>query len=156
CGHDMWLLASMESKLGQGIGVDPDLDIPSSGRLVARKGAADDVLPTLDAESADRIIMLAVLEHIPPDTVGGLLREVRRVLKTDGSLVLTTPTPASKPLLEFLAFRLRVISRPEIEDHKKYYDRHAIDEVASSAGMRVVTYKKFQFGLNSLAEVTPA
>ena len=156
CGHDMWLLRSIEDKLGAGIGVDPDLEIESAGRLEARKGTALDVLRGLDVESVDRVILLAVLEHIPPSGVGDLLSEIRRVLRPSGSLVLTTPTPRSKPLLKFLAFRLRIISRAEIEDHKRYYDRAAIEEVAAESGMHVARYSTFQVGMNSLAEVVPS
>jgi SAM-dependent methyltransferase len=153
CGHDMWLLGMLEDRIERGIGVDPDLVASSRGRLEARPGDAAKVLPELPDGSVDRVVLLAVLEHIPPDRVVGLLREVRRVLGPVGSLVLTTPTPRSKPLLEFLAFRARVISRAEIEDHKRYYDRAAIEEVASCAGLAVARYQTFQFGLNSLAEV---
>ena len=45
------------------------------------------------------------------------------MLKPGGLLVLTVPSWRAKPVLEFLSFRLGIVSRAEIEDHKRYFDR---------------------------------
>ena len=65
--------------------------------------------------------MLAVLEHLsyPED----ILKEIHRVLKKDGRLIITVPSKIAKPILEFLSYKMNVIDRLEIEDHKKYYNK---------------------------------
>lgn len=40
----------------------------------------------------DLVVAREVIEHVPPDDVGAFVAELRRVLKQDGVLVLTTPT----------------------------------------------------------------
>ena len=82
-----------------------------------------------------------------------LFTEFRRILKDDGRILLTTPTPASRPLLEFLAFKLKIISGPEIADHKHYYSRADIGGIAARHGLACETYRTFQFGLNSFASL---
>ena len=76
--------------------------------------------------------MLAVLEHLEHPTP--ILREIRRVLTPSGKLVLTVPSKAAKPILEFLAFRLGIISRAEIADHKTYYDRRSLTRLLDQTG----------------------
>jgi hypothetical protein len=36
---------------------------------------------------------------------------------------MTIPSVYSKPVLEFLAYKLKIISKDEILDHKQYYDK---------------------------------
>ena len=52
-------------------------------------------------ESFDIVTMLAVLEHLsyPED----ILKEINRILRKDGRLVLTVPSKIAKPILEFMA-----------------------------------------------------
>lgn len=73
----------------------------------------------LPDQSVDCVTMLALLEHL--NKPGAVLREVFRILKPGRKVILTTPAPYSKPLLEFLAFRLKLISAEEIMDHKHYF-----------------------------------
>lgn len=40
----------------------------------------------------DLVVAREVIEHVPPDEVGGFVAELRRVLKPGGLLVVTTPT----------------------------------------------------------------
>ena len=95
--------------------------------------------------------MLAVLEHVETNKVELLFKEFKRILKKNGKVILTTPTPLSKPILEFLAYKLRIISECEIRDHKKYYTRNDIKELAEATNFLLDSYKLFQFGLNSSA-----
>ena len=154
CGHQALFLRSVQQHIRQGIGLDYDA---TPGRLAANLEIQNfhfkDRFEFPD-RTFDNITILAVLEHIPPDQVGILFREFRRILKDDGRVLLTTPTPASKPLLEFLAFKLRIISAPEIADHKHYYSRADIHALAGREGFACSTYATFQFGLNSFAAFT--
>ncbi len=48
-------------------------------------------LPYADS-SFDYVTMFEVLEHIPPEEIPGVLKELARVLKPDGRLVLSVPS----------------------------------------------------------------
>ena len=158
CGHQALFLRSVQQHIRQGIGLDYDA---TPGRVATNLEIQNfhfkDRFEFPD-RTFDNITILAVLEHIPPDQVGILFREFRRILKDDGRVLLTTPTPASKPLLEFLAFKLRIISAPEIADHKHYYSQADIQAVAAGQGFGCSAYHTFQFGLNCFAALnkTPA
>lgn len=151
CGHQALFLRGVRQDIRSGIGLDYDA---APGRPAANLEIQNfhfkDRFEFPD-RTFDHITILAVLEHIPLDQVSVLFREFRRILKADGSVLLTTPTPASKPLLEFLAFRLKIISGPEIADHKHYWNQADITKLAERDGFTCETYHKFQFGMNSFA-----
>jgi ubiquinone/menaquinone biosynthesis C-methylase UbiE len=42
-------------------------------------------------ESFDSVVVLEVLEHIPPSKILSALKEIRRVLKVEGTLILSVP-----------------------------------------------------------------
>lgn len=69
----------------------------------------------------DVIFATAILEHLSEPVA--FLKECYRCLAPDGCLLLTTPSIRSQPVLEFLAYKLKLISAEEIEDHKDYYDK---------------------------------
>lgn len=96
----------------------------------------------------DRIIMLGVLEHITVSRVKPVLSMLKTHLRKDGFLILTTPAPAAKPILEVLSF-LRIVDRKNILEHKKYWRKHELYALADACGFRVVTYSSFQCGLNN-------
>ena len=94
--------------------------------------------------------MLAVLEHLDLILVNPLFSEFKRVLKPNGKIILTSPTPKSKNIMDFLAFKLGIISKLEIGDHKKYYSKKDLEKLSRQNGFVLEEYKTFQFGLNSL------
>ena len=84
---------------------------------------------------------LAVIEHLPVDEVLSHLRDIGACLRPGGTLVLTTPTPAAKPVLEFLAFRLGVISQQEIADHRHYWNTKELRGALHQAGFSDIRMK---------------
>lgn len=156
CGHQALFLRGLAGDIRSGIGLDYDA---TPGRIAPNLTLDNfhfrDRFAFADA-SFDHITILAVLEHIPLDQVDVLFGEFRRLLRPGGSVLLTTPTPASRPLLEFLAFRLKLISGPEIADHKHYWSQTDIAALAARTGFACAAYRTFQFGLNSFAALTPA
>ena len=102
----------------------------------------------LKDEKADCVFMLAVLEHLPVDTP--LLSEAVRILKKGGYFILTTPAPAAKPVLEFLSYRLHLISEESIREHQHYYPKKELQDIMKRHGCRVITCQKFQLGFNEL------
>ena len=108
-------------------------------------------LPIKD-KSVDTVFLNAVLEHLEkPEDV---LIDALRVLKKKGKIVMTTPTPMSKPILEFMAFKLHIINEDEILDHKHYYNLRDINDLVEKLNngfkVKLVKYKKFELGVNSL------
>jgi 2-polyprenyl-3-methyl-5-hydroxy-6-metoxy-1,4-benzoquinol methylase len=91
--------------------------------------------------------MLAVLEHL--ERPEAILRQIHRVLRPDGQLVLTVPSKAAQPILEFLAFRLGVVNRAEIADHKAYYDRISLARILGESGFKVLEHHYFQLWMNN-------
>ncbi|MFA5870348.1 MAG: class I SAM-dependent methyltransferase [Candidatus Paceibacterota bacterium] len=105
-------------------------------------------LPFPDA-SFDCVTIFAVLEHLVyPEEIS---KEIKRVLKPGGSLLLTVPSPLAKPILEFLAFMLHVIDEESIRDHKRYLSAKKISELLLRAGFLDVNSYYFEFGCNVFA-----
>ncbi|MDH4129126.1 MAG: class I SAM-dependent methyltransferase [Spirochaetota bacterium] len=118
CGFDGTFLKSISHKISMGIGIDKKVNPYSDYKIRLIQEKMDTKL-NVQSQMFDCITLLAVLEHL--DYPSSILEECHRILKPNGVLILTTPTPLSKPLLEFLAFKLKIVSREEIEDHKYYF-----------------------------------
>ena len=98
--------------------------------LRARRAARRSACSTLDLNAEPRlpfadghfsaVTLLAVVEHLDPGSLVKPLREVYRVLASDGRVVITTPAPWSDGLLRAMA-RLRLVSAEEIEEHVYAY-----------------------------------
>jgi hypothetical protein len=49
-----------------------------------------------------------------------------------------------------MSFRLGIVSRAEIEDHKRYYDRRDLDQLfARIPGLTLEKHAYFQLGMNN-------
>ena len=156
CGWDARLLRSVEPYIAYGVGIDrkaPDL---RSDKLRTIRGDIEARLP-FEASAFDVVSLLAVLEHVSDPL--RVLIEIRRVLRPNGTLILTVPSPAAKPLLEFLAFGLKLVNPAEIADHKRYFGKADLDALSDRAGLRILTHRYFQMGFNNfatLSQKTPA
>jgi 2-polyprenyl-3-methyl-5-hydroxy-6-metoxy-1,4-benzoquinol methylase len=103
----------------------------------------------MGSSSVDCVTLIAVLEHLEkPESV---LSECNRILKNDGIILITTPAPVSKPILEFLSFKLHIVSPAEIKDHKHYFTRRELSMILEKRGFANVQVKSFEFGLNNFA-----
>jgi SAM-dependent methyltransferase len=151
CGHQLLFLRSVQTAIKLGIGLDYDAEPgrPAANLEVRQfhfKGRLD-----FPDHTFDKVTILAVLEHIPLDQVDPLLAEFTRILRPGGRVLITTPTPAAKPVLEFLAFKLHLISKPEIADHQHYYSRADLQALAGRHDLEFSAYHKFLFGFNCFA-----
>ena len=55
-------------------------------------------------------------------------------------------------MLEFLAFRLKIVSEEEIRDHKRYYNKRDLRElVALVPELTLTKHTYFQLGMNNFA-----
>ena len=148
CGTEARLLKAIEQYISYGVGVDfkpPEL---KTKKLETIKLTIENKLP-FENESFDIVTMLAVIEHLsyPED----ILKEINRILKKDGILLITVPSKIAKPILEFMAFKLKIINREEIEDHKKYYNKKDLIISANNANFYIKKHRYFQFGCNNFA-----
>lgn len=95
-------------------------DIESGGRL------------PFEDEYFDAVSMLAVLEHIEPLLLTGILKEIYRVLKKPGVYVLTTPALWTHNLLRVMAL-VNLVSPDEIKEHKAAYNPRIISSLLREA-----------------------
>ncbi|MGX3011730.1 class I SAM-dependent methyltransferase [Helicobacter sp. 23-1044] len=107
-------------------------------------------LPFKD-ESFEIVCMLAVLEHLNHPLL--MLKEIKRVLKKNGILLLSVPSHAAKPILEFLSYKLKLIDEAEIRDHKRYYNKADLARCAEFAGLKMEGHYYFQCGFNNFAKM---
>lgn len=150
CGYQAYFLRHIKNIVSSGIGIDYDIEnikIGSNIKLVKLRFI--DKLP-LAENFYDKVFLLAVIEHMPLTSVLPLFHELRRVLKKGGKIILTTPTPFGKKILEFLALKLKIISVKEVRDHKKYYNYEDFSEIAPKLNFKISEYRTFQFGINSI------
>lgn len=97
----------------------------------------------------DVVTMLAVFEHIEPDCLVDMHRDIYRILKPDGLCILTTPAFWTEGLLRLLA-KWRVISDTPIKEHKDSYDYSAVSSVLQKAGFEKnkLRFGYFEFFMN--------
>lgn len=150
CGHSAALLRTLEPRLRNGLGIDqkaPDTAALNSPKLATLRTRLDSSLPLPD-NTFDAATLLAVIEHLKQPAA--ILAEIRRVLIPGGVIVLTAPSTYAKPVLEFLAYRLHLVSEAEIRDHKRYFTRTLYQDLARETAMDLVRFESFQLGMNTL------
>jgi 2-polyprenyl-3-methyl-5-hydroxy-6-metoxy-1,4-benzoquinol methylase len=86
-----------------------------------------------DDGSFEVVTMIAVIEHIQPENVSFLLREIHRILKDDGALFVTTPAAWTDIILKTMA-KFGIIAKEEIDDHKDTFTRAKLRNYFVDAG----------------------
>ena len=156
CGWEARLLRSVEPHIAYGVGIDRKAPAIRSDKLRTIQTDLEGTMP-FGSNSFDVVSMLAVMEHLSDPL--RVLIEIKRVLRPNGTLILTVPSHAAKPVLEFLAFKLKLVNPAEIADHKRYFGRMDLQALGEEAGLRMITHKYFQMGFNNFATLgrkTPA
>lgn len=92
----------------------------------------DDRIP-FEGDFFDVITMLAVFEHIEPEKLVHQLKEIRRILKSDGVFIMTTPAGWTDGVLTVMA-ALRLVSAVEFKEHKDAYTSAKILALYQKAG----------------------
>ncbi|MDD2914282.1 MAG: class I SAM-dependent methyltransferase [Gallionella sp.] len=147
CGWEAKLLKTVEPHIAQGVGIDFKAPEIQSGKIKTQKVMLDGKLPFAN-ESFDVVTMLAVLEHLTQPVK--IAHEIERILSPGGCLVVTVPSKIAKPILEFLAYKLRVVSEAEIRDHKAYYNRRDLAFLFGKTNLKMEKCCYFQLGMNNL------
>jgi 2-polyprenyl-3-methyl-5-hydroxy-6-metoxy-1,4-benzoquinol methylase len=151
CGWEARLLKSVEPYVKRGVGVDFKAPSIATSKLTTITATLADRLPFSDAEF-DVVTLLAVLEHLSHPRA--MIEEIGRVLKPRGQVILTVPSLAAKPVLEFLAYRVGIVSETEIRDHKCYYDRKSLEVLFAGSGLTIDRHRYFQLGMNNFLVAT--
>jgi len=151
CGRNYYLFNYIKNKVKNYVGIDYNINSEHADKLLSLiKFDLDSfqALPLPD-NYFNKIVMLAVIEHL--DNYEHLIKESYKKLKAGGQILMTTPTPKAKPVLEFLA-GLGIISKKEINDHKQYFSREALRNLLINAGFKPadINIKEFEFGFNFL------
>lgn len=146
CGYHFKLLKTLEPffKIGYGFDMQVSTNNYNNKIFLHDLDITTDKYPIKD-NIIDVVISLAVIEHLyNPDH---MLNESKRILKKGGLLLMTTPTPPSKPILEFCCYT-NIFKNKDALDHKIYYSKKMLIHALKKAGFKIVKHKYFQFGLN--------
>lgn len=147
CGYNGKFLVSISEKIKNGVGYDISVAKTVAPKNInLKKANLDNFIGP--RKFFDAITALALLEHL--ERPGNFVKRARGMLKPTGKLIITTPHKRAKPILEFLAFRLGLISKEEIADHKNYFDEDSLKRLMKKSGFKIKKLETFEFGLNTL------
>lgn len=117
------------------VGMDVDMDSLSAASKTAPRAnfalASGEALPFPDA-TFDRVIMLDVLEHVPSERL--TLREVDRVLKPGGKLVISVPHKGTFAFIDAqnsvtFAVGRKILKDRENGQHHKHYSLKELNQL---------------------------
>lgn len=138
-------LKDIAPKIRRGTGIDPLTQTATQENLTFLKFYFVDHLPFKD-ESFDVICLLAVLEHV--ENKSELIAECVRLLRKEGRVILTVPSPHVDGILELLA-RLSLIDGMSLDEHH-HYDPSLLPGLFFNVGFNLLIHRRFQLGLNNL------
>ena len=83
------------------------------------------------------------------------LATIRRLVKDDGQVILTTPHPRINWLHQFGA-KLGIFGNDGYQSREQLVERHGMAALAARAGLSLKETHFFMFGLNQLFILAPA
>jgi SAM-dependent methyltransferase len=93
------------------------------------------------------LLMIAVIEHIHiPDLI---FSQLSQLLKLEGTLILTTPTPLGGFIHKLGAY-LGLFYKTAMQDHVVFYNRKSLCEKLTPFGFELTKYQLFLFSMNQL------
>lgn len=98
----------------------------------------------------DTIVCLAVIEHIAYADIYSVFKKFKTLLKKQGKIILTTPTKMADPALKLLTL-FGLLDKKNIAEHKHYWTKKELFNLAEKSGFIVKKYRKFQLGFNQMA-----
>ncbi len=98
------------------------------------------------------VTMLAVLEHLDPDNLVSLFREIHRTLQPGGLAIITTPAAWADGLLHWMA-QVGLVSKEEINEHVYAYTLPLLGWYFGAAGFAMdrIRFGYFEWMLNMWA-----
>ncbi len=148
CG-DCALLNKIKNRIKCGVGIDERIKPQKNNNIELKKLSIKTGLP-FEKSTFDVITMTAFIEHL--DNPYKLLNDVNRVLKKNGLIIITTPTPKSRPIWEFLVnlgFSDEESDEEGVNAHKHYFNLNELSTILKETGFKIVESKLFEFGMNS-------
>ena len=138
------------SRITTAVGIDPAADDTCDDRFECRNGTFPDAVH--EGETFDAIVMLAVVEHVPNDVLTAWATACRRLLRPEGHLVITVPSPMVDHLLHW-GMRWRLLAGMDAHHHHGF----SPDDVPTVFGteLTLVHRSRFQLGLNNLFVFRP-
>ena len=103
----------------------------------------------LKGKTFDTILSLAVIEHLEIADVFKVIKMLKQHLNPNGIIILTTPSKLAKPVLEVMSIS-GLLDKENLKEHKHYWNKRELFELAKKSELNVRKYLKFQFGLNQL------
>lgn len=149
CGMFPYFLAKTNFKQRTGVDCgDFKQKVVDGIKITSLDIANADLLPFEDNQF-EVVTMLAVFEHIEPEKLPMICREIHRILKPRGVFFMTTPAPWADGLLRFLA-KMKLISSVEIDDHKDAYNIKDVKQRLSNSGFETpkISAGYFEMTLN--------
>jgi SAM-dependent methyltransferase len=141
------MFEQLRGRYAFGYGIDPTLTSQVDGETyILYPGIFPDALPP--NVSADRITLLATLEHLSPQEQAALAEGCGAVLRPGGTVVITVPSPRVDGVLHVLA-ALRLIDGMEMHEHYGFQPADTL-KVFGRPEFKLVQHKRFQLGLNNL------
>jgi SAM-dependent methyltransferase len=151
--HQGEFLTSLADRIGFGVGFDPlAVAAPSISRVAPHRrpfrlvAEAFPVPSGFADESFDAVVLLATLEHILDKD--RLPRELFRLLRPDGRVILTLPSPRVDAVIDVLR-RLHLADGMSVEQHHGFAPEGVLQLFAADAFV-LEHRSKFQAGLNNL------
>ena len=147
CGFNYKLLLEVEQYISEGYGIDYKVPELKNGKIKTKQIKINDKLPFRN-NSFDFVTMLTVLEYFEHPVE--IIREIERVLKPKGKLILTVPTRNAKPILEFLAYKLKIFNEEEVNDNNKYYNYSDLEKLFKETDrLKIQEHRYFEFYMNN-------
>lgn len=131
------------------MGIDPTLKatLTTAQGFRMLSGYFPDDMPK-NGDLFDIIVMLAVLEHFPPDQYSKLADGIQRLLRAGGLLLITVPSAAVDEILKWL-LKLRLIHGMSLEEHHGY-EVCQTPRIFAPPTFQLLLHRRFQLGLNNL------
>lgn len=149
-GLDARLLLEVSGRISTGIGLDYRTRKFKNRKIEVRRYIVKDKLPFKDS-TFDHVVMLAMIEHLKHPRK--IMKECHRVLKINGSVIITCPSPAADTILEIL-LKLRIPSlfsdEEEASKHETCFSAPQLENLAKKIGFRKIEVERFELGLNTL------
>ena len=142
CGNDATFLS--QTRFQKKFGLDRVDQHSPAGQQIKFANFDLEVNSSLpfDNHSLEVMTMLAVYEHLKPEALNAVLKDVYRTLKPGGVFILTMPSVWAEPILNVMAF-FELVDSQKIDEHKKICTTGDIVKSLEGAGFHK---EKIKFG----------
>lgn len=147
CGSYPYFLTTTKFKEKYGIDPSVNLSLVNDAGIILKKIKINKNALPFKNNYFDVVTMLAVFEHIENNDLIAVIKEIRKILKKDGILIITTPAPWSDKLLHNMAM-VGLISSEEIHEHKHNHSKLKIENILENAGFKKGKIKSGYFELS--------